>query len=145
MTIKSPSPTVRALDELKAIHKRECESLHSDDIDRIDSAIGKAEKDGQVDALKKIIQFVKESGIPFDIVSKDICKIREEYPYNKLKISLVFDPAKIKSLSVISAERSKIIKERNEASARLDKWYRDSLYRIASREPIEKFSVVKKP
>jgi hypothetical protein len=145
MTTKSSSPTVRALDELKVIHKRECESLHSDDIGRIDGVIGNAERESQKDALKQIIQFVKDSGLPFEFSSKDICKLRDEYPYGKLKINLEFVPSKVKSLSAVSTERNKFVKERNDASARLDKWYRDSLYRIASRESIEKFSVVKKP
>jgi hypothetical protein len=139
MTKKSPSPTVRALDELENIHKNQCNAIKQKEFSANDLEIGRIRKEHQRETIRKVNAAIRELDVPFRLVEKDICNV-SQYDHS-LRFDMVFDPSKDEKATELAKANSNILALRKKALNKLQKWYTDGLYLIASREPVPKFRI----
>jgi benzoyl-CoA reductase/2-hydroxyglutaryl-CoA dehydratase subunit BcrC/BadD/HgdB len=139
MTIKSASPTVRALDELKNRHMTEIARMRNEEYSRNESEISKIRKSHVRDTITKANAALRSLDVPFALVEKDACNI-SQYDHS-LRFDMVFDPSKDKAASKLATVNRSILAARKKSNEQLDKWYTNGLYQIASRLPIPRFLI----
>lgn len=136
---KSLIPSVRALDTIKAIHKTECLLLSAGEYEINKSKIIELKKKGMSEVVKKITNAINSLELPYNIHTKDVCNI-VQYD-GSLRIELVYDATKQPEAKQFKEANLKIESKRAQALKKLDQWYEKSLYKIASRMPIEEFKI----
>ena len=136
---KSASPTVRALDELKALHENVIEHLDSENYTRLSSDIDNIKRGSDKSAVEMVVRCIENLDIPYKLEHKTLCNIRR-YDGN-LEFKIVFDAYKEPKADVINKEIGKIIQRRRNAKADLEAWYIKSLYDIAGGSNFTEFRV----
>jgi len=139
MSAKSKSPTVRALDELKAIHIVECGNIRQDEYAENERLINAKKAEVEKKSVEMIVKAITSLDIPFVLEHKTLCNIRN---YNgNLRLELSFDARKSIECKDYQAVNNKIVAQRKAARENLDSWYLSNLYNIAGRETISEFKV----
>ena len=137
--MKSKSPTVRALDELKAIHVIECSHIRHEEFVENERVINAKKAVYEKNATELIVKAIESLDIPFSLEHKTLCNVRS---YNgSLKFELNFDAKKCKECRNEKSVNNKILEQREAAQKKLDEWYLNNLYNIAGRETISEFKV----
>jgi hypothetical protein len=135
----SKLPSVRALIELKARYLSAIYDKERQDKSKIESHINSIHNKVAAASIKKYIDAINSVDAPYRVVIKDTCKIKSSYRAT-LNFELEFDPVKNDEAFSDSGSIADITTARNKDIARLEKWFENCLYLVASKNPsIPKF------
>jgi hypothetical protein len=139
---KSASPTVRALDELKAYHDSEISKIGREDIEKNDSCILTIKRESEKEAVEKIVKALQQLDIPYTLEHTTLCNVRQYS--GELRFILSFDTQKDKRTAIFEENTLHIKNKREKERCRLNDWYISSLYRITMRDEIPRFELENK-
>jgi hypothetical protein len=135
----SKLPSVRALIELKARYLSAIYAKEKDDTHKIQSHVYSIHNKCASASIKKYIEALKNVDAPYRLVVKDNCKIKSSYS-PKLTFELEFDPMKQADTFSDGGSLEDIVSTRRKDIVRLEKWFENCLYLVASKNPsIPKF------
>ena len=128
----SKIPSVRALIELKARYLSAIYDKEKTDKTKIESHIYSIHNKVASASIKKYIEALKNVDAPYRLVVKDNCKIKSTYA-PKLTFELEFDPMKQADTFSDDGSLEDIVSTRRKDIARLEKWFENCLYLVASK------------
>jgi hypothetical protein len=135
----SKIPSVRALIELKARYLSAIYDKEKTDTKKIESHIYSIHNKIAASSIKKYIDALNSVDAPYKVVIKDTCKIKSSHAA-KLTFELEFDPMKQADTFNDEGLREDAVSTRRKEIARLEKWFENCLYLVASKNPeIPKF------
>ena len=137
--VKSKSPTVRALDELKAIHIIECGNIRNEEYAANEGLIKGAKSETERNTVEQIVGAINSLDIPYRLEHTTVRNVRNYS--GSLRFDLIFDANKSKECRKSHHVNTQILAQREDARKKLDEWYLSNLYNIAGRETISEFKV----